>query len=93
MTTTADHVTDLSVPASASVLGYSSRWTTHRDLRNDLVPITTSTIPATDVAPGDHCRGGACLMATITDPTTFDAARTTRAQRATTHSTPTRCAS
>jgi hypothetical protein len=32
-------------------------------------------------------------MATITDPTTFDAARTTRAQQATTHSTPTRCAS
>jgi hypothetical protein len=45
MTTTADQVTYLSVPAGASVLGYGSRWTTHRDLGTDLAPITTSTIP------------------------------------------------
>jgi hypothetical protein len=41
MTTTADQVTYLSVPAGASVLGYGSRWTTHRDLSTDLAPLTT----------------------------------------------------
>jgi hypothetical protein len=41
MTTTADHVTDLSVPAGASVLVYGSRWATHRDLGTDLAPVAT----------------------------------------------------
>jgi hypothetical protein len=41
MTTTAGQVTYLSVPAGASVLGYGSRWTTHRDLSTDLAPLTT----------------------------------------------------
>ena len=41
MTTTADQVTYLSVPAGTSVLGYGSRWTTHRNLRTDLPPVTT----------------------------------------------------
>jgi hypothetical protein len=45
MTTTADHVTYLSVPAGASARVYGSRWATHRDLGTGLAPITTSTIP------------------------------------------------
>jgi hypothetical protein len=45
MTTIADQVGHLSVPAGASVLVYGSRWTTHRGLGADLAPITTSTLP------------------------------------------------
>ena len=45
MTTTADHVTYLSVPAGASARVYRSRWATHRDLGTDLASITTSTLP------------------------------------------------
>jgi hypothetical protein len=41
MTTTADRVTYLSVPAGASVLVYGSRWTTHRGLGTGLAPLTT----------------------------------------------------
>jgi hypothetical protein len=42
MTTIADQVGHLSVPAGASVLVYGSRWTTHRGLGTDLAPITTA---------------------------------------------------
>jgi hypothetical protein len=41
MTTIADRVTYRSMSASASVLVYGSRWTTHRDLGTDLASITT----------------------------------------------------